>query len=193
MFEYLKGEITEITPSYAVVEVNGIGYFLNISLHTYSVLEGLKEVKIYVHRIIREDTQTLYGFAEREERELFRLLLSVSGVGGSTARLMLSTLKPDEIKQAILNNDVALIKSVKGVGLKTAQRIIVDLKDKLGKSDQSIPTIEKTEQITEAIKALEMLGFSKKMSEKAVRKILKSDSKLKVEDIIREALKILSK
>ncbi len=193
MLDYLIGKIVEITPSYLVIDVANVGYFLNITLQTYSKLSLNSEAKLYIHSIIRDDAYILYGFADKEERELFRLLISVSGVGANTARLMLSTLSVEQLSQAIMNNDVALIKSVKGVGLKTAQRIIVDLKDKLGKPSETVPLPENTQQISEAITALVMLGFSKKAAQQAVRKVFKPGENLSVEQIIKHALKILSR
>src|SRR5664280_1902547 len=133
MIDYIKGDITRITPTFLTMETGGIGYLINISLSTFSKLEAKKEFKILIHEVIREDSHQLFGFAEEGERDIFRFLISVSGVGANTARMMLSSLSPGEIEKAILGSDVNLLKSVKGIGLKTAQRIIVDLKDKLGK------------------------------------------------------------
>ncbi len=193
MIEYLSGTIAELNPTYVVLDVNSVGYFVNISLNTYEQLQGKKDVKIYVHQIIREDSFTLYGFWNKEEREIFRHLISVSGVGAATARLMLSSLKPDEIRTAIVTGDVQLIKSVKGIGIKTAQRIIVDLKDKIdSKAKESTLLSVDNSQRTEAIEALITLGFSRKAVEKAVGKILSQNPKANVEQIIKESFKYLT-
>ncbi len=192
MIEYIKGEIAELSPTYAVVESGGIGYFLNISLYTYEKISSEKEVKLLVHQIIREDSHSLYGFFDKDERDIFRHLISVSGIGASTARLMLSSLKPDEIRAAILQSNVSLLKSIKGIGVKTAQRIIVDLKDKIDKSskDAVIPVLSQNSQ--EAVEALVTLGFNKKTVEKVVNNIVKTNSSLTVEQIIKEAFKFLT-
>ncbi len=192
MIEYLAGTIVELTPAYVVIDVSGVGYYVNISLTTFEQLQGKKDVKIYVHQIIREDSFTLYGFGTKEERELFRLLISVSGIGAATARLMLSSLKPDELRQAILTGDVQLIKSVKGIGIKTAQRVIIDLKDKIGAKDESgiLPAVSPISQ--EAIEALVTLGFARKAVEKAVRKVLKEVPNATVEQVIKDSFKYLT-
>ena len=192
MIEYLVGTIVELTPAYVVLDIGGVGYYVNISLTTFEQIQSKKDVKIYVHQIIREDSFTLYGFGTKEERELFRLLISVSGIGAATARLMLSSLKPDELRQAIITGDVQLIKSVKGIGVKTAQRVIIDLKDKIGGSDESgiLPAISPISQ--EAIEALVTLGFARKAVEKAVRKVLKDSPSATVEQIIKDSFKYLT-
>ncbi len=198
MIEYLKGEIAEITPAMAVIDCNGIGYGVNISLNTYSAIQSLKNVKLYIYEGIREDAYILYGFATKLERELFLLLITVSGIGGNTARMILSALSPSELCNVISSGNDKLLKTVKGIGLKTAQRIIVDLKDK-------IPTTE-TESISgnvaklspihseiyeEAVAALTMLGFPPTPSQKVVTSILKEQSDLPVEKVIKLALKRL--
>lgn len=193
MIEYIKGAITSITPTYLTLETGGIGYFINISVTTFSKLEGKSEYKILVHEVIREDSHQLFGFADTEERDIFRLLISVSGVGASTARMMLSSLSPGEIEKAIIGSDVNVLKSVKGIGLKTAQRIIVDLKDKLGKqagSDEIFAFADNTKR-EEALSALVMLGFAKSAVFKVLDKIVREEKNLTVEDLIKRALKNL--
>lgn len=203
MIEYVRGELAELTPALAVIEAGGVGYALNISLNTYSGIQGKKEVKLYVYESIqtggRDDNYTLYGFATKQERELYRLLISVSGVGANTARMMLSSLTPKELCNAIANGDEKLIKSVKGIGLKTAQRVIVDLRDKIitsGIADElhvsaggtTGPSIN-SEVKDEAISALTMLGFSPAPAAKVVTEILKEQPDLAVEMVVKDALK----
>lgn len=195
MYDYIKGEITELTPVYTVVEAAGVGYHIVISLNTYSILEKQKEAKVYVHYTVREDAQILYGFAEKQEREVFRMLIGVSGVGGNTARAILSTFRPEELAGIISTENAALLKSVKGLGIKTAQKIIVDLRDKIaGVTAVSVGagiTAPGGRNYDEAIAALSMLGFPKAASDKAVRRVMKEDPSLAVEDIVRKALKAL--
>ncbi len=193
MIDYIKGEITQITPTFLTMETGGIGYLINISLTTFSKLEGKKDFKILVYEVIREDSHQLFGFADSEERDIFRLLISVSGVGANTARMMLSSLSPAEIEKAILGSEVNILKSVKGIGLKTAQRIIVDLKDKLGKHAGSgeIFTFSDNTKREEALSALVMLGFAKSTVSKVLDKIVREEKNLTVEDIIKRALKNL--
>ncbi len=193
MFEYISGRIAETGPTHIVIDVNGIGYLLNISLNTYSRVEGKVEAQLFVHENIREDAYQLFGFADPSERELFRQLISVSGIGANTARMMLSSLSPDELKGAILTGNVNQIKSVKGIGAKTAQRVIVDLKDKLGKEpiDQKIFAEQDNTIREEALSALVMLGFAKNSAQKAINKILSQDPSVKVEEVIKQALKIM--
>ena len=193
MIDYINGTITRITPAFLTIETGGMGYFINISLSTYSKLEGKEEFKILVHEVIREDAHQLFGFADREEREIFRLLISVSGVGAATARMMLSSLNPEEIEKAIIGSDVNLLKSVKGIGLKTAQRIIVDLKDKLGKPSETgeIFAVSDNTMREEALSALVMLGFAKSSVSKVLDKILREEKTLSVEELIKRALKNL--
>ncbi|GLU42698.1 Holliday junction branch migration protein RuvA [Allomuricauda sp. NBRC 101325] len=193
MINHLRGKLVEKNPTYAIVECNGVGYFLHISLHTFSLLPNEENITIYTHLLVKEDSHTLFGFMENSEREIFRLLISVSGVGSSTARTMLSSLSPSEVRDAIANGDVVSIQSVKGIGAKTAQRVILDLKDKILKvydigevSQQSNNTNKE-----EALSALEVLGFLRKQSEKVVDKVLSQDASLSVENIIKQALKNL--
>ena len=198
MIEYIKGELTEITPAMAVIECNGLGYGINVSLNTYSAIQGKKEVKLYIYESIREDAYILYGFATKQERELFLLLISVSGIGGNTARMILSALTPSELCNVISSGNDKLLKTVKGIGLKTAQRIIVDLKDKIsttaiGTSTTSAPiSITANNEIyEEAIAALTMLGFAQAPSQKVVAAILKEEPEAAVEKVIKLALKRL--
>ena len=193
MIEYIKGNITQITPTFVIVETSGIGYFINISLTTFSNLENKSDVKILIHEVIREDTHQLFGFSEKVEREIFRHLISVSGVGANTARMMLSSLSPSEIEKAIVGSDVNILQSVKGIGLKTAQRIIVDLKEKLGKqaSGGEIFAISDNTNREEALSALVMLGFAKSAVSKVLDKIVREERNLTVEEMIKRALKNL--
>jgi Holliday junction DNA helicase RuvA len=198
MIEYIKGELTEITPAMAVVECNGLGYGINVSLNTYSAIQGKKEVKLYIYEAIREDAYVLYGFASKQERELFLLLISVSGIGGNTARMILSALTPSELCNVISSGNDKLLKTVKGIGLKTAQRIIVDLKDKITTTDMgasatisSVATAANTEIYEEAVAALTMLGFAQAPSQKVVSAILKEEPEAAVEKVIKLALKRL--
>jgi Holliday junction DNA helicase RuvA len=193
MIDYINGKVTEINPAYIIIENAGIGYFLNISLSTFSGLEGKEEFRIFVHEVIREDSHQLYGFADKKERDIFRLLISVNGVGAGTARMMLSSLNCDEIEKAILGSDVNILKAVKGIGLKTAQRIIVDLKDKIGKQSGTGEIFAFTDNTKreEALSALVMLGFGRSAVLKVLDKIIREDRNLTVEDIIKRALKSL--
>lgn len=197
MIDYIKGEIAELTPTVCVIESCGIGYALNISLYSYQELQEKKEAKLYVYESIREDAFTLYGFMEKEERELFLLLISVSGVGAGTARVILSGYSVEEIVNAIASENVKLIKGVKGIGQKTAERIIVDLKDKVGKvgaegsTEAAKATAAMNADAEEAIAALVALGFMQAASAKAVEKVLKEEKDLKVSIIIKRALKML--
>ncbi|PTN08311.1 Holliday junction branch migration protein RuvA [Mangrovibacterium marinum] len=194
MYEYINGKIAGLTPANAIIEAGSIGYFLHISLNTYSAINGQQAVKLFLHQVVREDAHLLYGFAENSERELFRLLISVTGIGSSTALMMLSSLTPDEIKKAILEENVNLLKSIKGIGAKTAQRVIIDLKDKIGKqpaSDQILITNQDNTIRDEALSALVMLGFARKSVEKELDKIFKSNPGITVEQTIKMALKSL--
>lgn len=201
MIEYIKGELTELTPATAVVEAAGVGYALNISLNTYSTIQGKKEVKLYVHENLvtggRDDAYTLYGFASRQERDLYRLLITVSGVGANTARMILSASSPSELCNAIASADERMLKAVKGIGLKTAQRIIVDLKDKivqmgiateLHASTSTAPSIDMGVR-DEAVSALTMLGFAPATSAKIVAAILQDEPTMPVEQVVKLALK----
>lgn len=193
MFEYIKGTVAVLKPSHIILEANSVGYFISISLNTYSQLSGKADAKIYIHQVIREDAHLFYGFATEGERELFRMLISVNGIGSNTAIMMLSSISPDEIRTAILDEDITLLKSIKGIGIKTAQRVVIDLKDKIGKgpaSEQIVVSPNNTLR-NEALSALMMLGFAKKPVEKELDKILASKPNPAVEDLIKMALKSL--
>lgn len=193
MIEYIKGNITELTPAYAIVETGGVGYMLNISLATYTALEGKSEYRVLVHEIIREDTHSLYGFADDRERGLFRLLVGVSGVGANTARMILSSVPPAELEQVIASGDYSRLKCVKGIGVKTAQRVIVDLKDKIKPSDDTFiqqPAV-RSEVFDEALAALVMLGFQRQQSHKVLKKLFDGDPSIRVEAAIKKALSMM--
>ncbi|PLW96076.1 MAG: Holliday junction branch migration protein RuvA [Marinilabiliales bacterium] len=193
MYEFLQGVLTEKNPTYVVLENNGIGYLVNISLNTFSKIKDLQKTKLYTHFYVREDAQILYGFADEMERELFRFLLSVSGVGASTARLILSSLTTEEVHTAIIQEQSSVLQSVKGVGGKTAQRIVIDLKDKLMKAGIEHEKVDFSHNTLkdEALSGLLILGFNKNSAEKAINRILQKDSVTNVEGLIKEALKIL--
>ena len=196
MYEYITGKLTEVAPAYAIVEAAGIGYFINISLQTYSEIENSQNVTLYLHYIVREDAQILYGFASKAERALFRLLIGVSGVGGNTARMIQSTYSPSELRNIIGTGNAVLLKNVKGLGLKTAQKIIVELSGKMVdlKADDKVvgkDVVVNSESYDEALSALIMLGFQKGASEKVLKKIFKESPELRVEEAIRIALKQL--
>jgi Holliday junction DNA helicase RuvA len=193
MIDYIKGTITQMNPTFITLETGGIGYFINISVSTFSKLEGKPDVRILIHEVIREDSHQLFGFADSSERDIFRLLISVTGVGANTARMMLSSISPEEIEKAILGSDVNILKSVKGIGLKTAQRIIVDLKDKVGKHAGSGEIFAFSDNTCreEALSALVMLGFAKNAVSKVLDKIVREEKNLTVEDMIKRALKNL--
>jgi Holliday junction DNA helicase RuvA len=193
MYEFLQGVLTEKNPTYVVLENNGIGYLVNISLNTFSKIKDLEKTKLFTHFYVREDAQILYGFADEVERELFRFLLSVSGVGASTARLILSSLSTEEVYAAITQEQSSVLQSVKGVGGKTAQRIVIDLKDKLMKAGIEHEKVDFSHNTLkdEALSGLLILGFNKSSAEKAINKILQKDSVTNVESLIKEALKIL--
>jgi Holliday junction DNA helicase RuvA len=194
MIHHISGRLVEKSPTHAVIEAHGVGYFLNISLITFSKLGNDESCKLFTHLSIKEDAHTLYGFAEKSEREIFRKLISVNGVGASTARVMLSSMTADEITSAIVTGDVDTLKSIKGIGAKSAQRIIVDLKDKLGKIEgieQNILTFTNNTTRDEALSALLALGFTKISVEKVLNKALKTQPELDVESLIKEALKNL--
>ena len=193
MIDYITGRVSELTPAFVVVDNGGIGYFASISLSTYSRLEGKAECRLLVHEVIREDSHQLYGFSDKDERDMFRLLITVSGVGANTARMMLSSLTHDELEKAILGSDVNTLKGIKGIGLKTAQRIIVDLKDKIGKHTGTGEIFAFTDNTRreEALSALVMLGFGKSAVMKALDGIIRQEKNLTVEDLIKRALKCL--
>lgn len=192
MIDFIQGHIDERNPTYVVIETGGVGYLLHVSLTTYDFVQGKSEAKLFVHEIIREDIHELYGFADKSERSIFRDLISVSGVGANTARLLLSSLSPNNVVAAIVNEDVATIKSVKGLGEKTAQRIIVDLKNKINKGNISTGSNYASENNTnqfEALSALLVLGFDKKKVEKTLQTILNESPNATVDELIKLALK----
>lgn len=199
MIEYIKGKLDETTPALAVIDCNGVGYGINISINTYSAIQGKQEVKLYIYEAIREDAYVLYGFATKEERELFLLLISVSGIGGNTARMILSALSPSELCNVISSGNEKLLKTVKGIGLRTAQRIIVDLKDKIatinmpsaGNTGTHTIATTNTEVYEEAVAALTMLGFAAAPSQKVTSAILQEEPDAPVERVIKLALKML--
>lgn len=196
MYEYISGSLAELSPTYAVVEAAGVGYSINISLQTFSAIEGSESVRLYTHFIVREDAQILYGFASRQERELFRMLISVSGVGGNTARMILSTYSTSELRNIISTGNAVLLKNVKGLGLKTAQKIIVELSGKmvdLGLEAKAVKTVGEAdnEVLNETVAALVMLGFQKGASEKVVKSLLKDMPDIQVEEAVRQALRRL--
>jgi len=194
MIAHLRGKIVEKNPTDVIVECGGVGYFLNISLNTFSQLPAEENIFIYVYMQVREDAHTLFGFMQKTEREIFKKLISVSGIGASTARTMLSSLTPSQVVEAITHEDVPVIQSVKGIGAKTAQRVIIDLKDKLsdvgGEDGENISASRNTHK-DEALSALETLGYTRKQSEKVVTRIIKNDASASVETIIKLALKNL--
>lgn len=194
MIEYIKGKVAELNPAYVIIETNGgVAYLLNISLTTFSALEGEKETQLYVHEAIREDAWVLYGFVNDRERSMFRLLIGVSGVGANTARMILSTINTSDLEQVIASGDPTLLKAVKGVGAKTAQRIIVDLKDKI-KVDEltlSIQPSVNNEVFEEALAALLMLGFQRQQSQKVLKKLFEANSSITVEAAIKRALSMM--
>lgn len=194
MIEYIKGNIAELTPTYAIIDNNGIGYFVNISLYTFTALQNAQSAIVYIYEAIREDAHTLFGFTEKNEREMFLLLISVSGVGPNSARMILSSLSPTELQTAIATSNVGALKAVKGIGAKTAQRIIVDLKDKIKAPSDSLLDIQvpaNNEVYDEALAALVMLGFSQQASQKVLKKLLSESQGLSVEKVIKQALKMM--
>lgn len=194
MYEYLQGKLVEKNPAYAIIDCGGVGYYVNISLNTFSSIGKSENIRLFIHFIVREDAQILFGFHDIYEREVFRKLISVSGVGASTSRMILSSLSPDEVYEAIATGNVGVLKAVKGIGAKSAQRIIVDLKDKLDKlsmDSDNLPFQHNTLK-DEALSALIALGFSKQMAEKGLTKVFKARPEIdKVEDLIKESLKVL--
>ena len=193
MITHIEGKLVEKNPTDVVIDCNGVGYFINISLHTFSQIPDKENLRLYTYLQVREDSHSLYGFSSKTEREIFKLLISVSGIGANTARTMLSSLTPDQVKEGIAGEDVALIQSVKGIGAKTAQRVIIDLKDKVLKvyGIDELSLIPNNTNKDEALSALDVLGFNKKQSEKVVDRILKAQPEAHVEQIIKEALKNL--
>ncbi|MCJ7468005.1 MAG: Holliday junction branch migration protein RuvA [Maribacter sp.] len=193
MIHHLKGKLVEKNPTHVIIECGGVGYFVNISLHTFSKIQDSENLQLFTHLQIKEDSHTLFGFAEKSEREIFRLLLSVSGIGSSIARTMLSSISPGQIRDAIANGDVATIQAIKGIGAKTAQRAILDLRDKILKvyDIDEVYTSSNNTNKDEALSALEVLGFVRKQAEKVVDRVLSQDPTLSVENIIKQALKNL--
>lgn len=196
MIEYLRGELAELSPATAIIECCGVGYETSITLNTYSALQGKKDVKVYIYEVIREDTHQLYGFSTKPERELFLLLISVSGIGGNTARTILSAFTVNELCDAIATGNEVAIKSVKGIGLKTAQRLIVDLKDKIsgiydGTTSNAAPVAANNDNIDGAVQALAMLGFPVSAANKVVQSIAKNQPEATIEQLIKLALKQL--
>ncbi len=193
MYDYLKGKLSEKNPTYIVLEVNGVGYMVNISLTTYSKIKEKEDLKIFTHFVVREDAQILFGFADKNERLLFTYLITVSGVGANTARLILSSLTTEEAYDAIVQSKANVLQGVKGIGGKTAQRIIIDLKDKLIKSGIELEKIDVAHNTIrdEALSGLLILGFNKLSAEKAIDKVLKDDKVVDVEGLIKETLKML--
>lgn len=193
MITHIQGKLVEKNPTDVVIDCNGVGYLLNISLHTYSQIPDQENLKLYAYLIVREDAHTLYGFSSVSEREIFKLLLSVSGIGASTARTMLSSLTPQQVKEGIAHGDVALIQSIKGIGAKTAARVILDLKDKVLKvyDIDEVSVNKNNTNKDEALSALEVLGFAKKQSERVLDKLLSQQPDSNVETLIKDALKNL--
>jgi len=193
MYEFIEGEYVEKSPAHLVVMAGSLAYYIHISVHTYTQISKLEGGRIYLHLIVREDAWLLFGFSSREEREIFRMLISVSGVGANTARLILSSLSPEEISQAILKGNVAVLQGIKGIGAKSAQRIIVDLKDRIGKGagiDELFFSKDNTNR-EEALSALVALGFPKKAVEKILTRILADQPDLSAEEIVKAALKFM--
>ena len=193
MINHIQGKLVEKNPTDVVIDCNGVGYLLNISLHTYSHIPDKENIKLYTHLQVREDSHTLFGFSSLAEREIFRLLISVSGIGASTARTMLSSLTPKQVREGIAAENVNLIQSIKGIGLKTAQRTIIELKDKILKvyDIDEVSFSQNNTEKEEALSALEVLGFNKKQAERAIDKFIASEPQANVETIIKEALKSL--
>jgi Holliday junction DNA helicase RuvA len=191
MYEYIKGTISGLTPAGVVIETGGIGYFLHISVNTFSRINGNEHSKLFLHEVVREDAHLLYGFADKDERDFFRMLISVNGIGSAIAIMMLSSYIPDDLRNAILTDNVNLLKSIKGIGAKTAQRVIIELKDKVGKG-VTPDKIFKTGDLVvrnEALSALEMLGFNKKAAENSLDQIIAAQPGLTVEHLLKIALK----
>lgn len=197
MIDYISGKIAELTPTRVVLDNSGIGYAIEITLQTYAALEFQKEAKVYIYHHIQSssDVELFYGFSSKDERSIFELLISVSGVGVNTARVILSSFSADELREAILSENVAAIKSVKGIGLKTAQRMVLELKDKISKGEGGVSEVllvsDRNAVAEEAAAALQMLGFSKPNISKAIQKIVSSNPNIKVEELIKQALQML--
>ena len=193
MITHIQGKLTEKNPTDVVIDCQGIGYRINISMHTYSQIPDSENLRLYTHLQVKEDSHTLFGFSSLAEREIFRLLISVSGIGASTARVMLSSLTPKQVREGIASENVTLIQSVKGIGLKTAQRVIIELKDKVLKvyDIDEVSVLKSNTNKDEALSALEVLGFSKKQAEKVIDKIINNQPEANAETLIKEALKNL--
>ncbi|HNQ67081.1 MAG TPA: Holliday junction branch migration protein RuvA [Bacteroidales bacterium] len=194
MFEYIKGHLVELTPTYVVVENNDLGYFINVTVNTSASLKQGQECQLYLHQVVREDAHLLFGFIDKKEREIFRLLISVSGIGPNTARLVLSSINSNDLAEAVIKNNIALLQSVKGIGSKTAQRIIIELRDKISdmniEYDQKFSSSDNTLQ-KDALNALTMLGFSKPVVEKVLIKLFKENNNLSLEEVVKLALNYL--
>lgn len=192
MYEFIEGEIVEKTPAQLVIKAGPVAYLLNISVNTFSKIDGSGSARLYLHHVVREDAQLLYGFADKEEREIFRLLVSVSGVGANTARLILSSMSPHEVKQSILSGNVVALQNIKGIGAKSAQRIIVDLRDKVGKASETDELFQPQDNTVkeEALSALVALGFPRKVVEKSLVRIMTGDE-MSVEEVVKAALKLM--
>ncbi|MCX6237692.1 MAG: Holliday junction branch migration protein RuvA [Bacteroidia bacterium] len=191
MYEYIKGTISGLSPAGVVIETGGIGYFLHISVNTYSRINGNEHSKLFLHEVVREDAHLLYGFADKDERDFFRMLIAVNGIGAAIAIMMLSSYLPDDLRNAILTDNVNLLKSIKGIGAKTAQRVIIELKDKVGKGIASDKIFKTGDSVVrnEALSALEMLGFNKKAVENSLDQIIAAQPGLTVEQLLKIALK----
>jgi len=191
MYEFVKGTISGLTPAGVVVETGGIGYFLHISVNTYSRINGNEHSKLFLHEVVREDAHLLYGFADKDERDFFRMLIGVNGIGAAIAIMMLSSYLPDDLRNAILTENVNLLKGIKGIGAKTAQRVIIELKDKVGKGGVSDKIFKTGDSVVrnEALSALEMLGFNKKAVENSLDQIIAAQPGLTVEQLLKIALK----
>lgn len=195
MLDYISGKIADLTPTEVVIDNGGIGYCINIALPTYSLLMGQKETKLYVYELLREDVHQLYGFAEKSDRELFLLLIGVNGVGANTARVIMSSLTPQEMRDAIVRENVRALKNVKGIGTKTAERIVVELKDKIGKlkiaGSQPQMMMGQAAEAEEAVDALVMLGFNRQNSQKAVEKAVQQNPEAKVGEVVKLAMRLM--
>src|SRR6056297_1847987 len=193
MYEFIEGEIVEKSPAHLVIKAGPVAYFLNISVHTFSRLGGQPTGRLYLHHVVREDAQLLYGFADKEEREIFRQLISVSGIGANTARLILSSMSPAEVREAIQSGNVAALQNIKGIGAKSAQRVIVDLRETIGKAEETGEFMLQQDNTVreEALSALVALGFPKKNVEKNLDKLLAGDAEMTVEEVVKAALKLM--
>ncbi len=193
MYETIEGKLAEINPTYCVIETGGVGYILQISLTTFAQIQSLPTVRLFVHQVIREDAHLFFGFYTKQEREIFRLLMTVSGIGANTARVMLSSYVPEDLRQAIISGNIHQLQRIKGIGVKTAQRVIVDLQDKMGKArpNEELFALTDNRMKEEALSALVILGFNKTEVDKVLHKILGSEKSLSLEDLIKKALKLL--